>query len=101
MAAPALPAEVRQLREQLLRDQAPSARQRTEVYDPAVFVSRYGRPYSSLRLPLSTLKEMRTDAILRFAQLTALVSIFAAKWHIECVAEGQRVLMADGTLKQV
>jgi intein/homing endonuclease len=128
MAAPALPAEVRQLREQLLRDQAPSARQRTEVYDPAVFVSRYGRPYSSLRLPLSTLKEMRTDAILRFAQLTALVSIFAAKWHIdcadarkaqfidhalrrvigrlivqfyECVPAGQRVMMADGTLRAI
>jgi hypothetical protein len=100
VAAPALPADVRRLREQLLRDQAPSARARTNVYDPAVFVSRHGRPYSSLRLPISTLKEMRTDAILRFAQLIALVSIFSAKWHVDC-ADARKAAFIDHALRQI
>jgi hypothetical protein len=84
VAAPALPAEVQRLREDLLRDQAPSARSRTNYFDPSVFVGRHGRPYSSRRIPIATLMEMRTDAIMRFAQLVALTSIFSAKWKINC-----------------
>src|SRR4051794_14317362 len=100
MAAPALPAEIQKLREQLTRDQAPSARTRTEFFDPNVFVNRHGRPYSSLRLPISTLTEMRTDAILRFAQLTALVSIFSAKWHIDC-SDARKAAFVDQALRRV
>jgi hypothetical protein len=100
MAAPALPREVKQLRDQLLRDQAPSARKRTEYFDPATFVSRHGRPYSSLRLPISTLMEMRTDAILRFAQLVALVSIFTAKWRIEC-SSARKAAFIDRALRRI
>jgi len=100
VAAPSLPADVRKLREQLLRDQAPSARTRTNYFDPSVFSSRYGRPYSSRRLPISTLLEMRTDAILRFAQLTALVSIFTAKWHIEC-SNARKAAFLDHALRRI
>jgi hypothetical protein len=100
VAAPALPAEVQKLREQLTRDQAPSARTRTEYFDPSIFVNRHGRPYSSLRLPISTLVEMRTDAILRFAQLTALVSIFSAKWRIEC-GNARKAAFIDQALRRV
>jgi hypothetical protein len=92
VAAPALPAEVQRLREDLLRDQAPSARSRTNYFDPSVFVGRHGRPYSSRRIPIATLMEMRTDAIMRFAQLVALTSIFTAKWKIESAARAQGVV---------
>lgn len=101
MAAPPLPTDVKKLRESLLRDQAPSARSRSNYFDPSVFASRHARPYSSRRLSLETLMEMRTDALLRFSQLVALVPIFTGKWRIECVAEDQRILMADGSLKAV
>lgn len=100
MAAPQLPAEVSKLREQLLVDQAPSARSRTNYFDPTVLVRRHGRPYSSLRIPISTLMEMRTDAILRFAQLVALVSIFTAKWRIEC-SNPQKAAFIDKALRRI
>jgi DNA-binding protein YbaB len=100
MAAPVLPPEVQKLRETLLRDQAPTARQRTEYFDPAVFVSRYGRPYSSLKLPISTMMEMRTDALLRFSQLIALISIFTAKWRIEC-ASARKAQFLDHALRRI
>jgi DNA-binding protein YbaB len=100
MAAPALPPEVQQLREKLLRDQAPTARQRTDYFDPAVFTSRYGRPYSSLKLPISTMMEMRTDALLRFSQLIALISIFTAKWRIEC-ASARKAAFLDHALRRI
>jgi hypothetical protein len=84
VAAPALPRDVEKLRRELIVDQAPSARSRTEVFRPGRFVQRYGRPYSSRRLPISTLEEMRTDALLRFAQMLSLVPIFTGKWKIQC-----------------
>jgi hypothetical protein len=100
MAAAALPPEIVKLREQLARDQAPSARTRTEYFDPSVFVSRHGRPYSSLKLPISTMLEMRTDALLRFAQLVALVPIFTGKWRIEC-ASARKAAFIDHALRQI
>jgi SPP1 gp7 family putative phage head morphogenesis protein len=100
MAAPALPADIQKLRDQLVRDQAPSARTRTEFFDPAVFVSRHGRPYSSLKLPVSTMKEMRTDALLRFAQLVSRVPIFTGKWRIEC-ASARKAAFVDEALRRI
>lgn len=100
MAAPALPADVKKLRDQLTRDQAPSARTRTDYYDPSVFISRHGRPYSSLKLPIVTLMEMRTDSLLRFSQLIALVSIFTAKWRIEC-SSARKAQFIDMALRRV
>jgi hypothetical protein len=100
VAAPALPAEVQRLREQLLRDQAPSARARTQVFDPGAFVSRYGRPYSSQKLPINTLREMRTDATIHFAQMTALVSIFSAKWTIES-SSARKASFIDHALRKI
>jgi hypothetical protein len=100
VAAPALPAEVQKLREDLLRDQAPSARSRTNYFDPSVFVGRHGRPYSSRRIPISTLMEMRTDAIMRFAQLVALTSIFSAKWKINCT-NARKAAFLDQALRRV
>lgn len=100
MAVPALPADVKKLRDQLTRDQAPSARTRTDYYDPSVFVSRHGRPYSSQKLPINTLYEMRTDALLRFSQLIALVSIFTAKWRIEC-SSARKAAFIDAALRRI
>src|SRR3954469_11392356 len=100
MAAPVLPVEVAKLREQLIIDQAPSARSRTEVFRPGRFVQRYGRPYSSRRLPISTLEEMRTDALLRFAQLISLVPIFTGKWKIECTS-ARKAQFIDHALRQI
>ena len=100
MAAPALPADVRKLRESLVQDQAPSARARTEYFDPSVFVNRHGRPYSSLKLPISTMMEMRTDALLRFAQLISLVPIFTGKWKIEC-SSARKAAFVDQALRRV
>lgn len=96
MAAPALPVEV----QKLLVDQAPSSRSRTNYFDPSVFVSRHGRPYSSRKLPISTLMEMRTDAIMRFAQVVALTSIFTAKWKIEC-ADARKASFVDNALRRI
>jgi hypothetical protein len=100
VAAPALPAEVQRLREDLLRDQAPSARSRTNYFDPSVFVGRHGRPYSSRRIPIATLMEMRTDAIMRFAQMVALVSIFTAKWKIES-SSARKASFIDNALRRI
>lgn len=96
MAAPALPAEV----QKLLVDQAPSARARTNYFDPGAFVSRHGRPYSSRKIPINTLMEMRTDAIMRFAQIVALVSIFTAKWKIEC-SHARKASFIDHALRRI
>jgi SPP1 gp7 family putative phage head morphogenesis protein len=100
MAAPPLPAEIKKLRASLVEDQAPSARARTNYFDPAVFVSRHGRPYSSLKLPISTMEEMRTDSLLRFAQLLSLVPIFTGKWRIEC-ASARKAAFIDKALRQI
>jgi SPP1 gp7 family putative phage head morphogenesis protein len=100
VAAPALPADVAKLREQLIRDQAPSSRARTEIFRPGRFVQRYGRPYSSRRLPISTLEEMRTDALLRFAQLISLVPIFTGKWKIACT-NARKAQFIDHALRQI
>jgi hypothetical protein len=100
VAAPALPAEVQRLRDDLLRDQAPSAQSRTNYFDPSVFVGRHGRPYSSRRIPIATLMEMRTDAIMRFAQLVALTSIFSAKWKINCT-NARKASFLDQALRRV
>jgi hypothetical protein len=96
MVAPTLPAEV----QRLLRDQAPSSRTRTNYFDPSAFVSRHGRPYSSRRIPIYTLLEMRTDAIMRFAQMVALVSIFTAKWKIEC-SNARKAAFIDNALRRI
>jgi hypothetical protein len=98
VAAPALPADVRRLREQLVRDQAPSARQRSEYFDVSRFSSRH--PYSARRIPINTLLEMRVDAILRFAQLVALVSIFTAKWRIESPS-ARKAAFVDHALRRI
>jgi hypothetical protein len=100
VAAPSLPAEVEKLRRELIRDQAPSARARTEIFRPGRFVQRYGRPYSSRRLPISTLEEMRTDALLRFAQLISLVPIFTGKWKIAC-SNPRKAQFIDHALRQI
>jgi SPP1 gp7 family putative phage head morphogenesis protein len=100
MAAPALPPEVKKLRESLVKDQAPSARARTEYFDPSVFVSRHGRPYSSLKLPISTMMEMRTDSLLRFAQLVSLVPYFTGKFRIEC-ASARKAQFVDQALRRI
>lgn len=100
MAAPPLPREVQQLREKLLVDQAPSARARTDYFDPTRFAARFGRPYSSRRLSIDTMMEMRTDAILRFAQLVSLISLFTAKWRIEC-ASARKAQFIDHALRRV
>jgi hypothetical protein len=100
VAAPTLPAEIEKLRRELIVDQAPSARSRTEVFRPGRFVQRYGRPYSSRRLPISTLEEMRTDALLRFAQLISLVPIFTGKWKIECTS-ARKAQFIDHALRQI
>jgi hypothetical protein len=96
VAAPPLPADVRAL----IVDQAPSTRARTEIFRPGRFVQRYGRPYSSRRLPISTLEEMRTDALLRFAQMISLVPIFTGKWHIQC-ADARKAQFIDHALRQI
>src|SRR3954469_21082297 len=100
MAAPALPADVAKLREQLIVDQAPSVRRRSQYFDPGAFVSRFGRPYSSRRLPLNVLDEMRTDALLRFAQMISLVPIFTGKWRVECES-AQKAQFIDHALRRV
>jgi hypothetical protein len=96
MAVPTLPAEV----QKLLVDQAPSARARANYYDASIFVGRHGRPYSSRRIPINTLMEMRTDAILRFAQIVALTSIFTAKWKISC-ANARKAAFIDQALRRI
>ena len=81
-AAPALPEEVQAL---LQGGNAPTSRQRTEGYSlNQLFNSLGARPYSSRRIPINTLYDMRTDAILRFASLVALTPLFSGKWKIEC-----------------
>lgn len=100
MAAPPLPSEIEQLRRELIVDQAPSSRSRTEIFRPGRFVQRYGRPYSSRRLPISTLEEMRTDALLRFAQMISLVPIFTGKWKIVC-ANPRKAQFIDRALRQI
>ncbi|HYI15510.1 MAG TPA: hypothetical protein VEX37_08970, partial [Thermomicrobiales bacterium] len=100
MAAPALPADVRKLRELLIEDQAPSARTRTEYFDTNVFVARHGRPYSSLRLPIVTMEEMRADALLRFAQLISLVPIFTGKFRIDC-SSARKAAFIDQALRKI
>jgi hypothetical protein len=98
VAAPTLPADVRRLREQLVQDQAPSARQRSEYFDVSRFHSRH--LYSARRIPINTLLEMRVDAILRFAQLVALVSIFTAKWRIESPS-ARKAAFLDHALRRI
>jgi SPP1 gp7 family putative phage head morphogenesis protein len=100
VAAPPLPAEIEQLRRELIVDQAPSSRARTEIFRPGRFVQRYGRPYSSRRLPISTLEEMRTDALLRFAQMISLVPIFTGKWKIQC-SNARKAQFIDHALRQI
>jgi hypothetical protein len=100
VAAPTLPPDVRKLREQLVVDQAPSVRRRTQTFDAGGFVSRFGRPYSSRRLPLNVLDEMRYDALLRFSQLISLVPLFTAKWHIECT-NARKAQFLDNALRRI
>lgn len=100
MAAPPLPSEVARLREQLLRDQAPSARKRANYYSLDVLQARLGSPYTARKLPLSTLYEMRTDAILRFAQLSSLVQLFTAKWRIES-GSARKAQFIDHALRRI
>lgn len=100
MAAPALPAEVEQLRQQLLRDQAPSVRSRSNYFDPSVFAARHRRPYSSRNLSIETMMEMRTDALLRFSQLIALVPLFTSKWRIEC-SDARKAAFVDKALRRI
>jgi hypothetical protein len=100
VAAPALPRDVAKLREQLIVDQAPSVRRRSQYFELSSFVSRYGRPYSSRRLPINTLDEMRGDALLRFAQLVSLVPIFTGKWKIECT-NPRKAQFIDHALRRI
>jgi hypothetical protein len=46
------------------------------------------------------MKEMRTDALLRFAQLVSLVPIFTGKWRIEC-ASARKAAFVDEALRRI
>lgn len=98
--ATTLPAEVAKLRTALLQDQAPLAKERTPIFDPAIVQGYAGKPHSSRHLTLSQMHEMREDAILMFARLVEMVPIITGKWSIEC-ADARKAAFLDHALRQI
>jgi hypothetical protein len=87
-------------REQMTRSKAPSTRNRASVYDELGLQGYLGGQISARHLPLRVLHDMRTDAILMFASLVALVPIFTAKWRIRC-RDAQLAQFVQEALKRI
>jgi len=85
------------------RDYAPSSRIQTDNYKyfQEAQSAMLGAPYDVSKIPIDVLTQMKFDPMIMFAEHFITMPLLRARWHIECVAEGQRVMMRDGTLKNI
>lgn len=95
-----LPPDVTKLREQLQIDQAPDAKTRTPLFDMVGLQGYLGKPFSSRRISLNQMYEMREDAVLAFAQLMSMVAILTGKWEIQC-NDARKAAFIDNSLRRI